>query len=85
MSCSLPVHDSRQSGPKYRWRSRTSPGKKTIQTSLVGPITLDCDGLTTPGSDLRVVVYRAEPETPVHDRLDELRVAGLQAFSSTAS
>jgi transcriptional regulator with XRE-family HTH domain len=60
-------------------------GKKTIQTSLVGPITLDCDVLTTPGSDLRVVVYTAEPGTPDHDRLNLLRVAGLQSFSSSTS
>ena len=55
--------------------------KKTMDTPLVGRITLDCDVLTAPGSDLHVVVYTAEPGTPDADRLELLRVAGLQSFS----
>lgn len=84
------INELLASSPRFAaiWEeARVAPylaGQKTIQTSLVGPITLDCDVLTAPGSDLRVVVYTAEPGTPDHDRLELLRVAGLQAFSSTA-
>jgi hypothetical protein len=59
--------------------------KKTIETPAVGLITLDCDVLTAPGSDLRVVVYTAEAGTPDTARLGLLRVAGLQTVSTTTS
>ena len=52
--------------------------RKIIDAPAVGPITLDCDVLMAPGSDLRVVVYTAEPGSVDADRLDLLRVAGLQ-------
>jgi len=55
--------------------------KKIIHTAAVGPIALDCDVLQAPGSDVRVVVYTAEPGSVDADRLDLLRVAGLQAFA----
>jgi len=58
--------------------------KKVMDTPSVGPIRLDCDVLMAPDSDLRVVVYTAEPGTADADRLDLLRVAGLQEFADTA-
>ena len=54
--------------------------RKIVQSAVVGPITLDCDVLMAPGSDLRVVVYTAEPGTTDAARLDLLRVAGVQSF-----
>jgi hypothetical protein len=46
----------------------------------VGPITLDCGVLTVAGSDLRLVVYTAEPG-PDADRLRLIQVIGLQKIS----
>jgi transcriptional regulator with XRE-family HTH domain len=54
--------------------------KKIVHTAMVGPIALDCDVLMAPGSDLRVVVYTAEPGSTDAARLDLLRVAGLQSL-----
>jgi len=54
--------------------------RKIITVDGIGPITLDCDVLMAPGSDLRVVVYTAEPGTTDAARLDLLRVAGLQSL-----
>jgi transcriptional regulator with XRE-family HTH domain len=58
-------------------------GRKLIDNPLVGRITLDCDVLASPGSDLRVVVYTARPGTEDSEKLDVLRVAGLQIFDYT--
>lgn len=54
--------------------------RKIIMVPSIGPITLDCDVLMAPGSDLRVVVYTAEPGTTDAARLDLLRVAGVQSL-----
>jgi transcriptional regulator with XRE-family HTH domain len=58
-------------------------GRKLIENPLVGRITLDCDVLASPGSDLRVVVYTARPGTEDAEKLDILRVTGLQVFDYT--
>lgn len=50
-----------------------SPSRKTIIHPALGPITLDCDVLTIDGSDLRVVLYSAEPGSREADLLDRLR------------
>ena len=57
--------------------------RKTVTTTPVGPITLDCDVLTSPGSDLRIVVYTAAPGTPDEEKLDLLRVTGIQALTTS--
>ena len=54
--------------------------RKIVEVAGIGPIELDCDVLMAPGSDLRVVVYTAEPGTTDATRLDLLRVAGLQSL-----
>jgi DNA-binding XRE family transcriptional regulator len=51
--------------------------RKTLHTA-VGPITVDCDVLSVPGGDLRIVVYTAVPGSDDADKLDLLRVTGLQ-------
>ncbi|MFG2022853.1 helix-turn-helix transcriptional regulator [Streptomyces sp. NPDC048825] len=43
---------------------------KTVHHPEIGPLTLDCDVLTVPGNDLRVVVFTAPPHT---DSASELR------------
>jgi transcriptional regulator with XRE-family HTH domain len=56
-------------------------GRKTIDNPVVGAVTLDCDVLSAPGSDLRLVVYTAEPASEAAAALELLRVTGLQRLS----
>ncbi|CCK32272.1 transcriptional regulator, XRE family [Streptomyces davaonensis JCM 4913] len=59
----------------------TQPGgHKTIEHPQVGPLTLDCDILTVTGSDLRIMVYTAEPGTEDAERLALLGVLGTQSL-----
>jgi transcription regulator MmyB-like protein len=62
----------------------TGSNTKTIDHPQVGPITLDCDVLTVAGSDLRLVVYTAEPSSPDADRLRLAQAIGLQKISGAA-
>ena len=55
--------------------------RKTVTSTPVGPLTIDCDVLSVPGSDLRIVVYTAAPGSADEARLDLLRVTGLQELS----
>ncbi len=55
-------------------------GHKTIEHPQVGPLTLDCDILTVTGSDLRIMVYTAEPGTEDAERLALLGVLGTQSL-----
>ncbi|MDX6279809.1 MAG: hypothetical protein QOH03_880 [Kribbellaceae bacterium] len=54
---------------------------KTVNHPELGPMVLDCDILTAPGSDLRLVVYTAAPDTEAAEKLRLLSVLGLQALS----
>lgn len=58
--------------------------RKTVTATPVGRITLDCDVLTVPGDDLRIVVYTAAPGSDDASRLDLLRVTGLQRMPAAA-
>ena len=58
--------------------ARHRSSRKTATSTPVGPITIDCDVLTVPGSDLRIVVYTAVPGSADASKLALLRVAGLQ-------
>lgn len=55
-----------------------SGGPKTIQHPDVGAITLNCDVLTVTGTDLRMIVYTADPAGPDAQKLDLVRVLGVQ-------
>ncbi|MGW5172332.1 helix-turn-helix transcriptional regulator [Streptomyces nodosus] len=57
---------------------RHEASRKTIDHPRVGPVTLDCDILTVAGSDLRIMVYTAEPGTEDAERLALLTVLGTQ-------
>ncbi|MGW5127607.1 helix-turn-helix transcriptional regulator [Streptomyces sp. NPDC004069] len=57
---------------------RHEASRKTIDHPQVGPVTLDCDVLTVAGSDLRIMVYTAEPGTEDAERLALLTVLGTQ-------
>ena len=79
------VDDLQQASPRFArlWASRVistggGSNSKTIVHPAVGPITLDCDVLTVAGSDLRIVVYTADPLSPDADRLRLTQVIGLQ-------
>ena len=80
------VDELRQASPRFAklWAERvvntTASKTKTIDHPGVGAITLDCDVLTVAGSDLRLVVYTAEPG-PDADRLRLIQVLGLQKIS----
>ena len=56
--------------------------RKTVDHPEVGRLTLDCDVLTVPGSDLRVVAYTAVPGSVDADRFDLVRVIGLQRIGA---
>ncbi|MGI5521605.1 helix-turn-helix transcriptional regulator [Micromonospora sp. CA-259024] len=59
---------------------RHEAARKTIDHPHVGPLTLDCDVLSVAGSDLRIMIYTAEPGTEDADRLALLTVLGTQAL-----
>lgn len=50
--------------------------RKVIRHPSVDQITLDCDVMTVPGSDLRIVVYSAPSNSTDAEKLDFLRVTG---------
>ncbi|MEW2166817.1 helix-turn-helix transcriptional regulator [Streptomyces sp. NPDC007084] len=54
--------------------------RKTVDHPQVGAVTLDCDVLAVAGSDLRIMVYTAEPGTEDAERLALLGVLGTQAL-----
>ncbi|MFB7667585.1 helix-turn-helix transcriptional regulator [Kitasatospora sp. NPDC056138] len=58
--------------------------RKTIDHPQVGSLTLDCDVLSVAGSDLRIMVYTAEPGTEDAERLALLSVIGTQALVKVA-
>ncbi|MGK5558029.1 helix-turn-helix transcriptional regulator [Actinomadura kijaniata] len=55
--------------------------RKTIDHPHVGALTLDCDVLTVSGSDLRIMIYTAEPGTADAERLALLTVLGTQTLT----
>ncbi|MBM9469064.1 helix-turn-helix transcriptional regulator [Nakamurella leprariae] len=57
--------------------------RKTIEHPDVGDITCDCDVLTVPGSDVRLVVYTVADGSTDAERLEFIRVtAGQRATSA---
>ncbi|MFD5218979.1 helix-turn-helix transcriptional regulator [Streptomyces tendae] len=64
------------------WRAdavgRHEAARKVVEHPRVGPLTLDCDVLGVAGSDLRIMVYTAEPDTADAERLTLLTVLGTQ-------
>lgn len=58
---------------------------KTFQHPDVGTLTLDCDILTVPGHDLRIVTFTAPPGSTSADRLKLLNVIGIQSMSDDNS
>jgi transcriptional regulator with XRE-family HTH domain len=77
------VAEVREASPRFRelWDSGTAgrhvSARKVIHHRLVGELVLDCDVLTVPGSDLRIVLYSAPTGGPDAERLDFLRVSAV--------
>jgi transcriptional regulator with XRE-family HTH domain len=59
---------------------RHEAARKTIDHPHVGTLTLDCDILSVAGSDLRIIIYTAEPGTEDAERLALLAVLGTQTL-----
>jgi transcriptional regulator with XRE-family HTH domain len=82
------IADLCRTSPRFAdlWRQRIvntqAANRKTIVHPDVGALTLDCDVLTAEGTDIRLVVYTADPSTPDADKLDLVRVLGLQRVGS---
>ena len=55
--------------------------RKTVVHPDVGPVTVDCDVLRTEGSGLTVIVYTATPGSVDAEKLDLIRVIGLQQMA----
>lgn len=60
---------------------RHNGSRKTIDHPLTGPVSLDCDVLTVAGTDLRIIVYTAEPGTEDAERLALITVLGTQTMA----
>jgi transcriptional regulator with XRE-family HTH domain len=60
---------------------RHEAAHKVVDHPQVGALTLDCDVLTVAGSDLRIMIYTAEPGSPDAERLALLTVLGTQALT----
>lgn len=52
--------------------------RKSYEVAGIGRITLDCDPLEVPDDGQVLIVYSAAPGTPDAEKLDLLRVVGLQ-------
>ena len=76
----------RRESPEFERRWETGriaehrASRKTVATP-VGPIEIDCDVLSVPGGDLRIVVYTVVPGSEDAAKLDLLRVTGLQELT----
>ena len=57
-------------------------GRKIIDHPGLGALTLDCDVLSVAGSDLRLMVYTAEPGSEDADRLALLAMEGAPALAN---
>ncbi|PYY57854.1 transcriptional regulator [Curtobacterium sp. MCSS17_011] len=52
---------------------------KTVHNPIVGDVVLDCDVVTVPDSDIKLVVYSTPESGPDADKLDFLRVRAIRA------
>ena len=59
---------------------RHEASRKTVDHPKVGAVTLDCDVLRVEGSDLRIMIYTAEPGSQDSERLELLAVLGTQTL-----
>jgi transcriptional regulator with XRE-family HTH domain len=62
-----------------------APHTRTIHHPDVGTLTLDCDVLTAPGSDLRIVAFTAAPGSAAAGRLKLLNILGTHAMAEDST
>jgi transcriptional regulator with XRE-family HTH domain len=83
------VADLRAASPLFvrLWESREvgthERDRKTVHHPELGPITVDCDVLTVPAVDLRVVAFTAAPGSADADKLRLLAVLGTQDLAAS--
>jgi len=76
------VAELRESSPRFArmWAAGTVgvhiSDRKTIRHPVVGDVCIDCDVLTVPCSDLRIVTFTAPAGSADAEKLDFLRVTG---------
>jgi transcriptional regulator with XRE-family HTH domain len=58
---------------------------KTVHHPVAGDIVLDCDVVTVPDSDIKLVVYSTTHSGPDAEKLDFLRVGAIQATIPSAA
>ncbi|WP_405163435.1 helix-turn-helix transcriptional regulator [Nocardia sp. NBC_01499] len=81
------IAELRTNSPRFAalWESgavgRREAAQKTIDHPRVGTLTMDCDVLTVAGSELRIMIYTAEPGTEDAERLALLTVLGTQSLT----
>ena len=85
------IADRRAASPRVGelWEQRPaavrSAGRKTFAHPAVGRVTVDCDVLFVHGTDLRVMVYTAEPGSADADALALIGVVGLQDLEARSA
>jgi transcriptional regulator with XRE-family HTH domain len=81
------IEDLRRESPRFAELWDTTPPRirgaqrKTLIHPEVGRLTVDCDILSVHGSDLRIVIFSAEPGTHDAETLDLAVVIGLQEMA----
>ncbi|WP_189220631.1 MULTISPECIES: helix-turn-helix transcriptional regulator [Streptomyces] len=81
------VTDLRSASPRFAtlWDAHEVSGHtlhgKSVHHPEVGPLDLDCDILTEPGGDLRIVILTAPPGSDTASRLGLLDVLGTQRMT----
>ncbi|MBC9716196.1 helix-turn-helix domain-containing protein [Streptomyces sp. TRM66268-LWL] len=60
------------------------PSPKRFVHPVVGVLDLDCEVLLGYGNDQQLIVHSARPGTPTYERLELLRVIGLQDLSPSS-
>ena len=82
------IADLRRSSPRFAdvWQEHRvgarHSDRKTVNHPEAGPLTLDCDVLTVTGSDLRIIVYTADPASEDAGKLALIATIGLQGMAS---
>ena len=83
------VADLRAASPRFArlWDGRSvgahERDRKTVHHPELGPITVDCDVLSVPAVDLRVVAFTAAPGSADADKLRLLAVLGTQDLAAS--
>lgn len=79
------ITDLRRASVRFNdgWDSHTvgfhTSDSKTVHHPDLGPVTVDCDTLTTPGNDLRIAVLSAPAGAGTAAQFDLLSAMGSQA------